>query len=139
LRKGGAGSTIRNSKDENTRNPWAIFQPESALGAPRKIESQIQARAHVAGFIRENHYAPLVARNYMGRNDDLPGLADKIAASLATKPQLLLIHPAELRVLRSMTDQELRSFAKKNGWSVVRRLGGHQIEFYNDAGTRAAM
>jgi hypothetical protein len=87
----------------------------------------------------ENHNAPLVPRNYMGRNDDLPGLADKIAASLATKPQLLLIHPAELRVLRSMTDQELRSFAKKNGWSVVRRLGGHQIEFYNDAGTRAAM
>ena len=30
----------------------------------------------------------------MGRNDDLPGLADKIAARLATKPQVLLIHPA---------------------------------------------
>jgi hypothetical protein len=75
----------------------------------------------------------------MGRNDDLPGLADKIAARLATKPEVLIIHPAELRVLRSITDKELRSFAEKNGWRVVRRLGGHQIEFYNDAGTRAAV
>lgn len=72
----------------------------------------------------------------MGRNDDLPGLADKIAARLATKPQLLIVHLAELRVLRSMTDQELRFFARKNGWRIVRRLGGRQIEFYNDAGTR---
>jgi hypothetical protein len=73
----------------------------------------------------------------MGKNDDLLGLTDKIAARLATKPQVLIIHPAELRVVRSMTDQELRSFAEKNGWRVVRRLGGRQIEFYNDAGTRA--
>lgn len=73
----------------------------------------------------------------MGRTDDLPGLTDKITARLATKPEVLVIHPAELRVLRSITDQELRSFAEKNGWRVVRRLGGRQIEFYNDAGTRA--
>jgi hypothetical protein len=71
----------------------------------------------------------------MPTNDDLPGLADKIAARLTNKPEVLIIHPAELRVLRSMTDQELRSIAKKNGWRVVRRLGGRQIEFYNDAGT----
>jgi len=71
----------------------------------------------------------------MGKNDKLPGLTDKIAARLATKPEVLIIHPAELRVVRSMTDQELRAFAEKNGWRVVRRLGGRQIEFYNDAGT----
>jgi hypothetical protein len=77
-----------------------------------------------------------MVRNQMPTNDDLPGLTDKIAARLASKPEVLIIHPAELRVLRSMTNQELRSFAETNGWSVVRRLGGRQIEFYNDAGTR---
>jgi hypothetical protein len=76
------------------------------------------------------------AANQMPTNDDLPGLTDKIAARLASKPEILIIHPAELRVLRSMTDHELRLIAKKNGWRVVRRLGGRQIEFYNDAGTR---
>jgi len=35
-----------------------------------------------------------------------------------------------------MSDHELRSFAAKNGWRVVRRVGGRQIEFYNDAGAR---
>jgi hypothetical protein len=74
----------------------------------------------------------------MGDNSDLSGLADKIAARLATKPQIFIMHPAELRILRSMSDQEVRSFAAKNGWRIVRRVGGRQIEFYNDAGTRAA-
>jgi len=74
----------------------------------------------------------------MGNNNDLAGLADKIAARLATKPQVFIMHPAELRILQSMSDHELRSFAAKNGWRVVRRIGGRQIEFYNDAGTRAA-
>jgi hypothetical protein len=74
----------------------------------------------------------------MGNNSDLSGLADKIAARLATKPQVFIMHPAELRILRSMSDQEVRSFAAKNGWRIVRRVGGRQIEFYNDAGTRAA-
>jgi hypothetical protein len=35
-----------------------------------------------------------------------------------------------------MSDQELRAFAAENGWRVVRRLGGRQIEFYNDASVR---
>ncbi len=73
----------------------------------------------------------------MAKCDDLPGLTDKIAARLATTPQVFIIHPAELRVLRSLTDHELRSFAARNGWRVVRRLGGRQIEFYNDAGSRS--
>jgi len=74
----------------------------------------------------------------MENNSDLSGLADKIAARLATNPQVFIMHPAELRILRSMSDQEVRSFAAKNGWRVVRRVGGQQIEFYNDASTRAA-
>jgi len=48
----------------------------------------------------------------------------------------LIIHLAELRILRSMSDQDLRAFAAENGWRVVFRLGGRQIEFYNDASTR---
>ena len=77
------------------------------------------------------------ASNQMRRNNDLAGLAEKIATRLAIKSEVFIIHPAELRVLRSVTDEELRSFAARNGWRIVRRLGGKQIEFYNDAGVRA--
>jgi hypothetical protein len=73
----------------------------------------------------------------MRKNNELSGLAEKIMARLAVKSEVFIIHPAELRALRSVTDEELRSFAAKNGWRVVRRLGGRQIEFYNDAGARA--
>jgi hypothetical protein len=66
----------------------------------------------------------------------LDGLKSKIAARLATEPDIFIAHPAELRILRSMSDQDLRAFAAANGWGVVRRLGGRQIEFYNDASTR---
>jgi hypothetical protein len=69
-------------------------------------------------------------------NDDLAAVATKIAATLANKPQIFITHPAELKVLRAMTDDQLRNFAAEHGWRIVRRLGGHQIEFYNDAGTR---
>ena len=75
----------------------------------------------------------------MEKIDGLTGLTNKIAARLVTKPEIFVIHPAELRILRSMSDQDLRAFAAENGWRVVRRLGGRQIEFYNDAGTRASM
>src|SRR4029077_5488817 len=70
-------------------------------------------------------------------NVELPGLAAKISARLAVKPEILIMHPAELRVLRSLSDKEVRQFAAEHGWRVVRRLGGRQIEFYNDASQRA--
>ena len=72
----------------------------------------------------------------MGTTDGLAGLAKKIAARLASKPEIFVSHPAELRVLRAMSDPVLRAFAAERGWRVVRRLGGRQIEFYNDASTR---
>ena len=72
----------------------------------------------------------------MRNTDGLDGLARKIAVRLAIKPENFIIHPAELRILQSMSDQDLRAFAAQNGWSVVRRLGGRQIEFYNDASAR---
>lgn len=72
------------------------------------------------------------------RNDHLlHGLTAKIAARLAVKAETNIIHPAELAILRSLTDKELRVFAAERGWRIVRRLGGRQIEFYNDAGVRA--
>jgi len=86
---------------------------------------------------RERGFTWSPASNQMRRNNDLAGLAEKIATHLATKSEVFIIHPAELRVLRSVTDEELRSFAARSGWRIVRRLGGRQIEFYNDAGARA--
>ncbi|MEY2485025.1 MAG: hypothetical protein QOG67_711 [Verrucomicrobiota bacterium] len=60
----------------------------------------------------------------------------KIAAILAIRPEVFITHPAELRVLKSMSDDELRQFAAEHGWRSVRRIGGHQIEFYKDAAAR---
>jgi hypothetical protein len=36
-----------------------------------------------------------------------------------------------------LSDQDLRAFAAEKGWRVVRRLGGLQLEFYNDADARS--
>lgn len=73
----------------------------------------------------------------MGKIDGLAGLTNKIATRLATKSEVFIQHPAELRILRSMSDNDLRSFAAGHGWRVVRRVGGRQIEFYNDASVRS--
>jgi hypothetical protein len=72
----------------------------------------------------------------MGKTKGLDGLTGKIAARLAVKSEVFIIHPAELRILRSMSDQDLRAFAAENGWRIIRRVGGRQIEFYNDASVR---
>jgi len=68
---------------------------------------------------------------------DLPGLAEKITKVLSRVAEYVVTQPAELRVLREMSDAEVSEFAKSNGWRVIRRLGGRQIEFYNDASVRA--
>jgi hypothetical protein len=65
--------------------------------------------------------------------EHLPALAAKIAKVLSIKPEYLVTQPAELRILRGMSDADIRDFAKSHGWRVIRRLGGRQIEFYNDA------
>jgi hypothetical protein len=72
----------------------------------------------------------------MEKINGLAGLTNKIAARLALKSEIFIQHPAELRILRSLSDQDLRAFAAENGWRVVRRLGSQQIEFDNDASTR---
>ncbi|HEV3149196.1 MAG TPA: hypothetical protein VGZ24_11150 [Chthoniobacterales bacterium] len=68
--------------------------------------------------------------------EHLPALAAKISAVLSIKPQIFITHPAELRILRAMSENELRKFAADRGWGIVCRLGRRQIEFYNDAGVR---
>ena len=67
---------------------------------------------------------------------DLPALAAKIGKTLSLRSEYVVTQPAELRVLREMSDAEVAEFAKTHGWRVIRRLGGRQIEFYNDASVR---
>lgn len=68
--------------------------------------------------------------------DDLAALEGKIAGVLALRPQCFITHPSELHLIRSMTLDDLRAFAERHGWRTVRRIGGRQIEFYNDATVR---
>ena len=67
----------------------------------------------------------------------LPALGAKIAKALSRGSEYVVTQPAELRILREMSEAEVSEFAKSYGWCVIRRLGGRQIEFYNDASTRA--
>ncbi len=64
---------------------------------------------------------------------DLAGLDAKIARGLSRSSEYVVTQPAELRVVRQMSEAELRDFARSRGWRVIHRLGGRQIEFYNDA------
>lgn len=66
--------------------------------------------------------------------DQLPAVIAKISRMLAIKPEYFVSHPSELRVVRALSADELRDLAREHGWRVVRRIGGRQIEFYNDAG-----
>jgi hypothetical protein len=70
-------------------------------------------------------------------NEDLRPLIAKISARLVVKAEVFINHPAELRLLKSMTHDQLNKFAAGYGWRVVRRLGSRQIEFYNDASVRS--
>jgi hypothetical protein len=72
-------------------------------------------------------------------SENLAAVEAKIARVLAAKPECFITHPAELRALNSMTREELDEFAARRGWHIVRRLGGRQIEFYNDAARRAEL
>jgi len=67
-------------------------------------------------------------------HEELPALASKIGEVLSKSSEYVVTQSAELRVLREMSEDEVREFAKSHGWRVIRRLGGRQIEFYNDAG-----
>ena len=70
---------------------------------------------------------------------NLSAVDAKIARVLAIKPECFITHPAELKVLNSISREELNDFASRRGWHVVCRVGGRQIEFYNDASMRAGL
>jgi hypothetical protein len=59
-------------------------------------------------------------------HEHLPALATKIAKMLSIKPEYLVTQPVELRILRKMSEVEVREFATSHGWRVIRRLGGRQ-------------
>ena len=67
------------------------------------------------------------------RRLQLEVMARVIARSLAHRPEHFITHPAELKLFHAVSDADLRQFAHDHGWRVVRRIGGRQIEFYNDA------
>jgi hypothetical protein len=69
-------------------------------------------------------------------HDQLPAVIAKISKMLAVKPEYFVTHPAELKVVQALSDSDLRDLARQRGWRFVRRVGGRQIEFYNDAGVR---
>jgi hypothetical protein len=71
-------------------------------------------------------------------NPNLIAVENKIARVLSTRPECFITHPTELAALKSMSLDELEGFALDNGWRIVSRLGGRQVEFYNDAGARLA-
>jgi hypothetical protein len=68
--------------------------------------------------------------------EQLPAVIAKITRMLAIKPEYFVTHPSELRIVRALSDSELRDITRQHGWRYVRRVGGRQIEFYNDAGVR---
>jgi hypothetical protein len=63
----------------------------------------------------------------------LEPMARAISQQLTRRPEHFITHPAELRLFRCLSDDELRRFAHDHGWRIVRRVGGRQIEFYKDA------
>ena len=71
-------------------------------------------------------------------NPNLIAIENKIVRILSIQPECFITHPAELAALKSMSPGELEEFALANGWRVVSRLGGRQVEFYNDAAARLA-
>lgn len=67
-------------------------------------------------------------------HNQLPALVTKISQMLAAKPSYFVTHPAERKIIQPLSDSTLRDLAREHGWRIVRRVGGRQIEFYNDSG-----
>ena len=69
-------------------------------------------------------------------SDGLAALERKIADDLSRRPECFITQPVEVRVLQHMALTDLQEFANRNGWRVVRRVGGRQFQFYNDTNER---
>ena len=66
-------------------------------------------------------------------HEQLPAVVAKIARMLAVKPEYFVTHPSELKIVQALSDSEMRDLTREHGWRFVRRVGGRQVEFYNDA------
>ena len=66
----------------------------------------------------------------------LEPIARVIAERLADQPEHFITHPSEMKLFRTLSDDELREFAHRHGWRIVQRVGGRRIEFYHDAHER---
>ncbi len=66
----------------------------------------------------------------------LEPMARVIAQQLTHKPEHFITHPSEMKLFRALRADDLREFAHRHGWRVVRRVGGRRIEFYHDAHER---
>jgi hypothetical protein len=64
----------------------------------------------------------------------LPAIVTKITRMLALGPEYFVTHPSEMKIIRALSDSELRDLSLEHGWRFVRRVGGRQVEFYNDVG-----
>ena len=69
-------------------------------------------------------------------SDDISAMESKIAGELSRRPECFITHPTEVRILQQLDKAALTEFANRNGWRVVRRLGGRQLQFYNDTNER---
>ena len=69
-------------------------------------------------------------------SDDITAMESKIAGELSRRPECFITHPTEVRIMQQLDVSELEEFAHRNGWRVVRRLGGRQLQFYNDTNER---
>jgi hypothetical protein len=113
-----------------------------AQGACRpriEAEPKGEGAAHAAGEETAEERPAGTAADWpmtMTIQEQLPAVIAKISRMLAIKPEYFVTHPSELRIVRALSDSELRDITRQHGWQYVRRVGGRQIEFYNDAGVR---
>jgi hypothetical protein len=125
---------ISHGKAKRTRT-FAESQSASRAGAAVKSKNKTAAAAAATEKGPE-----LTSRNRsLGdrhMHPDLPGLTAKIGNALSLRSEYVVTEPAELRILREMSETEIAEFGKSHGWGVIRRLGGRQFEFYNDASLR---
>ena len=109
------------------RKRWVLNSIENPSSRPLRLAGRF------AGMRRPT----AVSRMSEDLSGAIAAVRGKIASVLAAKPQCFITHPSELHVLKAMTPEELHTFATEQGWRCVRRVGGRQIEFYNDATVRA--
>jgi hypothetical protein len=125
---------FRYGKTERARSvPQSQGASCAGPGSKSKTETTATPACEKNCQTRGSRSEPL---NGMAMQEHLPALATKIAKMLSIRPEYLVTQPAELRILRGMSEAEVSGFATSHGWRVIHRLGGRQIEFYNDASRR---